>query len=127
MEKITRRQKEILDWIDKRENLSLKEIGEHFNIKPSSVYVILKKLESKKLIERTRKARSLRVVKENVSELYDKPFYHWVIDEGGCLLYRKHLLLDEPICFVIKDLVKTFSEDFGITLTEDIKEYLDKN
>lgn len=125
MEKLTRRQYEVFNWIKGKQNVSLKEIGDHFKIKESTVFFLLKKLQDKNYIERSRHARSIKILKENLEEISDKPLYHWVYDGTNCFLYRKQNLLDEPVCIVPKDFVKTLSEDFNLFIDEKIKTWIE--
>ena len=128
MEKVTKRQLEIFEWIKKNNNTSLKDIADHFQIKESSVFHLLKKLQEFGFIERTRKARSIKILKENLDEVSDNPIYHWVLSEEKkeILLYRKQNLLDECICIVPKDFVKTLSEDFSIFISDEIKNFIER-
>ena len=128
MEKVTKRQLEIFEWIKKNNNTSLKDIADHFQIKESSVFHLLKKLQEFGFIERTRKARSIKILKENLDEVSDNPIYHWVLSEEKkeILLYRKQNLLDEYICIVPKDFVKTLSEDFSIFISNEIKNFIER-
>ena len=128
MEKVTKRQLEIFEWIKKNNNTSLKDIADHFQIKESSVFHLLKKLQEFGFIERTRKARSIKILKENLDEVSDNPIYHWVLSEEKkeILLYRKQNLLDECICIVPKDFVKTLSEDFSIFISNEIKNFIER-
>lgn len=127
MEKVTKRQLEIFEWIKKNNNTSLKDIADHFQIKESSVFHLLKKLQEFGFIERTRKARSIKILKENLDEVSDSPIYHWVLsEEKKILLYRKQNLLDECICIVPKDFVKTLSEDFSIFISNEIKNFIER-
>jgi SOS-response transcriptional repressor LexA len=127
MEKVTKRQLEIFEWIKKNNSPSLKDIAEHFKIKESSVFHLLKKLQEFGFIERTRKARSIKILKENLDEISDKPLYHWVLseDKKKVLLCRKQNLLDEHICIVPKDFIKTLSEDFSIFINNEIKNFIE--
>ena len=123
--KLTRRQYEVFNWIKDKPNISLREIGEHFNIKESSVFCLLKNLQNKNYIERSRQARSIKILKENLEEVSENPIYHWILENGTCYLYRKQNLFDERICAVPKDFIKTISEDFKIFIDNKIKTWIE--
>lgn len=123
--KLTRRQYEVFNWIKDKPNISLKEIGEHFNIKESSVFCLLKNLQNKNYIERSRQARSIKILKENLEEVSENPIYHWILEDEVCYLYRKQNLFDERICVVPKDFIKTISEDFKIFIDNTIKTWIE--